>query len=269
VAAKHSKTPPGCYWRGSTLWGRVRIKGKLFRWSLETDDPRLAATRRKSEKERLIAIKLGDASHSFDVTAEKWAKEWLIPNKGAGTAERYLCSIAQLSPFVAGRMLQEIDGRLIADVVRARRDSGATNATIKRDLVALSSVFNFALDLGLVESNPVLPRMKRVEEHHHPIVLPSQTDIDLVLRIASSMVGDLIRTALVTGARESELLSAKRDQVDHPRKQMTLIGKGRRGVKKIRVIDLMPFDGYRIIAALPVSPGDPLLSVRPARHAMG
>jgi hypothetical protein len=37
---------------------------------------------------------------------------------------------------------------------------------------------------------------------------------------------------VATGAREQELYSAHRSQVDHDKRQMTLIGKGRNGAPK-------------------------------------
>ena len=33
------KAPAGCYWRGDTLWGEVKVRGHRIRWSLGTDDP--------------------------------------------------------------------------------------------------------------------------------------------------------------------------------------------------------------------------------------
>jgi integrase/recombinase XerD len=246
MASKRPTAPAGCFWKGNTLYGRTRVAGQLIRWSLETNDPKVAAARRKSGKDRLIAVKRGDAVHHLHDVIEEWSSDWLIPNKGSKTAKRYLCSIAQLAPLLEGKTLDVIDGKLIADMIKARRLAGATNATIKRDLVALSSVFNYAIDQGWREENPVLPRMKRVEEKHHPIVLPSEADIKLILTIATPMIRRLCQAALATGAREDELLSARRDQVDHSRRQLTLIGKGRKGVKRHRVIDLIPFGGYSV-----------------------
>jgi integrase/recombinase XerD len=259
MPAKNLKTAPqGCFWVGQVLYGRTRVAGKLYRWSLDTDDPKIAAERRRKGKDGVVAIRRADA-HSFATVIENWATEWLEPNKGPKTTQRYLLSIKQLVPFLEGKKLAEIDGPLVASIIKARRAKGITNATIKRDLVALSSVFNFAIDQGLREDNPVLPRMKRVEEKHHPIVLPTDADIAQVIELAPGMVKDLMRLALATGAREDELLSATWDQVDKARRQMTLIGKGRKGVKKHRVIDLKPFDGYKVLDRVAVHPKSSVL----------
>jgi integrase/recombinase XerD len=174
---------------------------------------------------------------------------------GRKTAQRYACSLDQLRPFLDGKRLTEIDGRLIAEIVRARTADGVSNATIKRDLGALSSVVNHAIDQGWLEANPVLARMKRLEERRDPIALPRREDIDLVVERAPGMVKDLIRAAMATGARQDELLRARRDDIEHRRRQLTVTGKR----NKRRTFDLDPFDGYDLLRALPAYVGSPLL----------
>jgi integrase/recombinase XerD len=169
--------------------------------------------------------------------------------------QRYACSLEQLKDFLEGKRLSEIDGRLVAEITRARAADGITNATVKRDLVALSSVINFAIDQGWIDNNPILARMKRIAERRDPIVLPRQQDIDLVISRSPGMIADMIRAAMVTGAREDELLRARRDEIDHERRTLTVIGKR----NKRRTIELEPFDGYELIRKLPSNVGTPLL----------
>src|ERR1700726_4318100 len=40
--ARRRKAPPNTEWHGDTLYGRIRIKGNLKRWSLRTGDVELA-----------------------------------------------------------------------------------------------------------------------------------------------------------------------------------------------------------------------------------
>jgi integrase/recombinase XerD len=228
-------------------WGRIRKDGRDLRWSLETDDPKVAAERYKAGKSQLIAVRRGDARLIFHSVVEDWGTHWLQRNKSAKTVRRYLCSIDQLAPFLEGKTLSEIDGKLVADIIRARAKTGVTNATIKRDLVAVSSVMNYAIGQGWLEINPILPRMKLLEERRDPIVLPVKDAIDLVIERSPGMIADLIRTAVATGAREEELITARRDHVDHARKQLTVTGKR----NKRRTIDLEPFGGYDLIGTLP------------------
>jgi integrase/recombinase XerD len=144
-------------------------------------------------------------------------------------------------------VLSEIDGKLIADIIRARSKAGVINATIKRDLVAVSSVMNYAIGQGWLEVNPVLPRMKLLEERRDPIVLPVSESVDLVVARSPGMIADLVRVAFATGARQDELVTARREHIDHDRRQLIIIGKR----NKRRTIDLEPFGGYDVINALP------------------
>lgn len=248
------KAPAGCFWRGNTLWGRIYAQGREIRRSLQTSDPKVAAQRRKAAQERVIADKFGDASREFVEVIEVWSK-WIERQVGAATSRRYACSLDQLQPSLDGKMLSAIDGRLVSEIIKARQGAGVSNATIKRDLVALSSVMNFAIDQGWRDDNPVLPRMRRLKERRDPIVLPVREHIDLVIGRCPGMVADLVKVAMVTGAREDELLKARRGSVDHERRQLTIVGKG----NKQRVIDLDPFGGYTLISALPAYAGKPLL----------
>jgi len=185
---------------------------------------------------------------------EGWAT-WIERQVRPKTVQRYACSLDQMREFVEGKRLDEITGQLVAEMIRARRADGVSNATIKRDLVAVSSVLNYAIDEGWLESNPVLARMQRIEERPRPILLPRSEDIALVIERAPGMVKELVRCAMRTGARQDELLRARRDDLDHDRRQITLTGKR----DKRRTVALDPFEAYELLRALPAYVGSPFL----------
>ena len=170
--AKRAKAPPGCYWRGATLWAKAMVGGRMSWWSLDTSDPAIAKKRREAGKARLLAdAKHGDAKRSLEEAIVAWEANLTrqVANGvlGQKTETRYLVSIKQLAPYLDGKALSDIDLRLLTEIVEAREQKGVTNATIKRDLVALSSLMNFALDKGWVEQNPVLIKLPRVKEGKH------------------------------------------------------------------------------------------------------
>jgi integrase/recombinase XerD len=251
---KQRKAPAGCYWRGKVLWGEVKVRGHRVRWSLGTDDPAIAKARRQAGKERSIADLHGDARRTFEEAFTAWDVQ-LTRSVGPKTAKRYLVSLKQLSRWLDGRSLPEIDGRLVAGIIRERQKAGVTNATIKRDLGALSSVMNFCVLQEWIEANPVLAKLDLVPERRDPIMLPTDRDIALVIERAPGMVAAMMKAALKTGAREDELAKAKRVDLDRARKQLTVVGKR----NKLRVIDLVPFEGYEFLTALPAFVGKPFL----------
>jgi integrase/recombinase XerD len=264
------KAPTGCFWRGAMLWGRIQAGGQDIKWSLHTDDPKVAASRRKVERDRAIAAqRYGDHRRTFSEAMEAWGR--FIADKISGkTLTRYLSSLSVLQPHLDGMYLDEIDKKLIGSIVEARRDIPyvpkgkkqpikVTIATIKRDLTALSSVFDFCVDEEWMPTNPAMEWLKpghrkksRLQERRDPIVLPDEAHIQMVIDRAPPPVATIIRTALKTGARLDELKKSQRHHFDRSRRQLTVIGKR----NKLRVIDLEDAGedfGFEILSRLPVS----------------
>jgi hypothetical protein len=71
MAKQQAKAPPGCYWRGGVLWGRQRLLGKLRRWSLATDNPAIAADRRRAATLAFDADALKRKLRRFRLSAEE------------------------------------------------------------------------------------------------------------------------------------------------------------------------------------------------------
>jgi integrase/recombinase XerD len=243
--------PQGCFWRGKTLWGRVQVARTDHKFTLRTDDPKIAAKRFKAERDRLVAAKrYGDHRRMFEDVVAEWGEQ-IGRNVSPRTAARYATSLAQLKPDLEGMYLDEINGELCASIIKKRAADGVTNATIKRDLGAVSSVINFAIDQGYREDNPILPRLKRLKERRDPIILPDHSHIEMVINRAPGLFAELIRAALLTGCRLEELAAARRTQLDHKRKQITVKGKR----NKVRVIDLDGWGYDEVFKSLPVSLG--------------
>jgi integrase/recombinase XerD len=84
---------------------------------------------------------------------EAWS-EHIARNVAPKTAARYAVSLAQLEADLDGLYLDEIDGALVGEIVDRRLAAKVTNATIRRDLVALSSVLN---SLKSANGGPTIP----------------------------------------------------------------------------------------------------------------
>lgn len=254
-ARERRKAPPGCYWRGRILYGRIEIRGEEFRWSLRTGNAAIAAQRRKAEADKLVGgAHYGEHHKTYQEAVSAWAG-WIADQVAASTAKRYAVSLRQLEPALLSLPLADIDGAKLSELISSRKAGGASVATIRRDLTALSSVLGYCETEGWRDDNPALNWLRRMRERRDPITLPLEASIAAVLDRAPAMFAELVRAAELTGCRLSELTGARRQHLDHARRQLTVIGKG----NKLRTIDLEPFGAYALIAALPAYVGSPFL----------
>lgn len=252
---KKREAPTNCYWRGETLWGRLRVAGREVRWSLRTRDAATALRRIEARRRELDAeLHYGEVRQTYEAVYVAWAAH-IAHQVGPRTAARYAVSLKQIEGFLRPLDAHQIDRDVVADIVRARRAAGVSTATIRRDLSALSSVLAFAEDEGWRDNgNPALERLRRLKERRDPIVLPEPADIEAVIARAPGNFAHMIRCAWLTGCRQAELATAERRRVNHRTRQITVIGKG----NKLRVIQLSA-EAYASIAMVPPHLGSPWL----------
>lgn len=247
--SRRRKAPPNTEWHeGNILYGRKRINGKLKRWSLRTGDVEVARARVKEDIERLTAqTYYGDERVRWIDTVASWAENHITHEVGPKTAQRYAVSLRQMEPQLIDKFMDEIDADLVKSIVDARRAAGLSNATIRRDLTAGSSVMEFAD----AEQNPFLARLKRIKERRDPIVLPDLAHVQRIMARAPGRIPQLVAAAVKTGCRQTELVTAQRARLDHARRQLQVVGKG----NKLRVIDLDFEGGYELLRAIPAKLG--------------
>jgi integrase/recombinase XerD len=216
------------YWRDGIAYARVWIGGKEYRRSLQTRDPeaaraKLADWRSALEKE---AAAPPDASPSWKEAVILWSEMVLDAPDGLKprVKERYRCAVRIMSTFFGERRLSEIDKKSIGQWARMRRKGEvvvedkplrpATNATIRRDLTALSSVFRCAVANGLHDSNPAKEWDRSViPEKRAPFYVPTLAEIERVASASAPGMAAMIRFASNTGCRLEEAASLEHRDV--------------------------------------------------------
>jgi integrase/recombinase XerD len=144
------------YLRGEVWWLRAKVAGHDCRESLHTSDVREA---RRFRDKRLKEIEGEAWRGEHRVSWKEAVVAWVEHTKGQvsdSTLKRYAVSIQQTLPHLEPLSVDKIDAKTIAALVQARRHGGATPATVKRDLTAISSVLRFAQASGQREGNPAL-----------------------------------------------------------------------------------------------------------------
>lgn len=224
---------PNLYKRGETWWARLKVSGVEYRRSLRTAvrseaERRLKALRKDIEDEALFGL---SPPQTWQAVVLSWNTH-AVGDLSPKTLKRYLTSLKQVRPWLDGHEIRRVDIGRLREMVKGRRVSGATTATIRRDLTAISGVIDHAIDEGWTDENPTLTlRHRRMREKREPIVLPDEAEIALVKAAAPSRFADAMDFARETGMREDEIFGLTWKQVGT---DITIYGKRNR----LRVIPL-------------------------------
>lgn len=208
------------YRRGKVWWGRIQSDGREHRRSLRTVSRAEAIKRLKIWREELNhAAFHGEARHTWPAAVLKYGTEVLPGSVKPSTGKRYKVSLGILYPLLRELYVDQIDRRQVAKVVSERKRQGATNATIKRDLTAMSRVLSACCAWGWRDDNPAKDFDRTiVRERRDPITLPLEKDIDAVIALCPGNLARLCRFAQFTGMRQEEVGSLERSQIRRPAK---------------------------------------------------
>ena len=191
--------------RGRIYWGRIIQAGVEHRRSLQTGD-RVEARKRLEawRKELSHQAYFGEARHTWAEAVLKWTTEVLHKNVKPRTAARYLTSIRVLDPFWGDLYLDQIDQGRVAKLISAR-GKVATNATVRRDLTAASSVLSAAVGWGWRLDNPAKTFDRSIiRERRDPIYIPTDEQIDAFVAACPDNLARMVRFLAETGMRLRE-----------------------------------------------------------------
>jgi integrase/recombinase XerD len=214
----------GLYQRNGIYWARFKVRGIEYRESLRT--------RSEARAERLLTLmkeRVQDAAYfgatdpvGWQAAVVSWASAWRQLNISASTGARYLTSLGQVRRWLDPVTVQKIDIPLLKEIVRARSRGGASNATIRRDMTAISSVLGHCVDENWIEENPAhMMDRSRFKEKAVKIILPKEEHLARVLSLDSRFM-DIARLSLETGMRQEECAGLEHDRIDRRRMSATL-----------------------------------------------
>ena len=232
--AKRRRREKNLFQRGETWWLRAQVNGAEHRESLHTRDVVAARKHRDRRLEEINAARWhGQHRVTWHDACVAWA-EHVAGQIAPSTAKRYAVSLVQCDPWLASLDIAAVDGQAINAMITARRATGATPATVRRDLTAISRVLEYAEAQGQREGNPTLSKRRLLRERRDPIELPERNDVEAMIAACSLRLGALVRAAWLTGCRQDELVRLTWRDVNVSASTASIIGKG----NKRRVIRL-------------------------------
>lgn len=227
--------PKNIYLRSGIYWARFKVRGIEYRESLRTRSVKVAEKRLIKRREEIE-----DQAHygiagptSWEAAVVAWASTMEADVRAGAisdkTVTRYTVSLREVRQWLDGRQLHEIDADCMRDLVKGRKAQHVTNATIRRDLTAISSVLDHAIEERWIDDNVAraYPR-KRLQERRQPIVLPTDDAIRLTIGRQATRFGDMMLFARETGMREEEIASLEHTMVDLTGRHATIVGKRNR-----------------------------------------
>ena len=130
--------------------------------------------------------------------------------------------IRALSPFFKGKRLHHIIPFLIEGYKSLRKDK-VKPATINRELTVLSSIFSRAVDWGLLIDHPMKGgKVKKLKEESLKERILSVDEDKTLLESSEPWIRDVLIVALDTGMRLGEILSLTWDQINLPRRTISV-----------------------------------------------
>lgn len=194
-------------------------KGKRRRESLGHAD-RQKAERQRAQKERELrmgivepqAMKLSEfLSDSLERTGGQIR---------GSTRESYEADMKDFIGVTGDILLQQVTGAHGERYRQACLDRGNTAATVARKLRSCKRLFNLGVERGQLDKNPIR-FVKPPKSQKKKVVIYTSDECDRLLKAAAEMTIEggapwvlLIRAALVTGMRRSELLNATWHDID-------------------------------------------------------
>lgn len=211
--------------------------------------------RDKRIEELGAALWHGERRRTWREAVTAWL-EHMAGQIAPATMKRYAVSIAQCEAHLLPLDIAKIDGKVIADLIGARRKLGATPATVRRDLTAISRVLEYAEAMEWREGNPTLSKKKLLKERRDPIALPTEEAIAAMLKAASKRFDALIIAARLTGCRQDELVQMRWRAFDLRAQTLDVIGKG----NKRRTLALSDAAAAHFTAQARVNKSEPIFS---------
>lgn len=236
------------YLRNGIFWARFKVGGVEYRESLRTRSEKVAERRlkiRREEVEDKALFKIAGPT-SWQSAVVSWNEN--VSFGSERTFNRYVSSLIQLRAWLDDKNVHEITPEMVRDIIKARRRGGVKNATIRRDMTALSSVLNHCADEGWIGENPIESiNLRRVAaEKFVPIVLPTEASIAIMSRRITSRMWDMFEFTRETGLRLEETTTLRHTSIDRAGRTITIKGKGSKvrtlplTAKAVTIIDRQP-----------------------------
>ncbi len=217
-----------------TYYGLLKRASKQFRRSLKTTDRKLAERRLAELRQQVGNLSLSeDSKANFADIARRWLDATRHALKESTVRRRETC-VKNLTPFFKGVTVRNATTRQCERWV-AERGRDIAPQTFAHELNTLNAVFNYAMQQGLVLSNPArgIKRRKIIQSR---ITVPTREQFQTLIETIRQSDGrkdsqqkskpgaDLVELLAYSGCRVAEATSLRWSDVSFERNCITITG---------------------------------------------
>lgn len=201
--------------RGNVWWSYVWVRGVRHGKSTKTANRRLAEQVDRDHKHELTFVREQAPQLDLQMTFAALTARFIA---SAGAKPWHLDRLKLLLPFFGDYPIGRLTKNLAREYRKWRhRGRTLTEATINRDLECLRHILFWAVDEGLLLTNP-MSRMRLERERRRKRPVLSLEEEGLLLTAAAPHLRRIIIMALDAGMRRGEILTERWQDVDFARR---------------------------------------------------
>ncbi len=207
------------YKRGGVYWSYIWINNVRHGRSLNTGNKQEAIRREIDFRGELDIRRHKKSNINPEMRFADLATRFL----GSSLVKPYhIDRIEQLLPYFGDMPLNEITKSIAEEYRRYRiRTAGITDSTVNHDIGVLRRILFYAQDNGILLTNPLSRvRMAGIRRVRQPVL--SIEEEQPLIASAAPHLKPLILAALDTGMRRGELFSQRAEDIDLPRKVLSV-----------------------------------------------
>jgi integrase len=216
------------YQRGDSWYYQFTVQRRRYQGAIGTVSK--AVAREVAEKKRGEALESGlvkrplktpllgqyDAETGTFTGAAGDYLAYYVKQHKPSSAVRMHTALKSLCPFFGGKRLGEIHAFMIERYKSTRKEAGAADATVNRELACLKNLFNLGIKWGWVRENPVR-EVKMFRENNSRLRWLAPAEESALLAECDDRLRMFVLAALDTGFRAGELQSLRWQEVDSAR----------------------------------------------------
>lgn len=238
---------------GAKSWGaRYWLDGRSVRTSLGSYPEiglakarELAAEARSAKRKGINprdALRPPPAAETQRTTLNDAAQRWLKDQRAhemKSADDRFRVLQIHALPTLGDRAIEDIDRAAVSRLLENLRNSHGLTAQVNRVHAALSGIFTWALDAGLITAHPMVRMRRKVAEGERSTKLT----LDQLITVWNSagnipsIAGDITRLLILLPCRREEITQIRWDELNLPGKEWHLSPDRTKG-KRARTVPL-------------------------------